>query len=78
MAEMIGTCYNASAQAPTGHEIHLNTTSKNIVQFKDQLLVEKSVVTVVYVREFNHSNYVTFPKLDNRSKDKIINSVIYN
>ena len=28
MAEMIGTCYNDSAQEPTGHEMNLNTTSK--------------------------------------------------
>ena len=78
MAAMIGKCYNAAAQAPTRYEMHLNTTSKQNVQFKDQLLVEKSVGTVVHVSECNHSNSVTFPKMDNISKDKRIHSVINN
>ena len=51
MAEMIVKCYNYAAQAPTRHEINLNTSSKQDIQFKDQLLVEKSVGTTVHISE---------------------------
>ena len=78
MAAMIGKCYNAAAHAPTGHEINLNTSSQQYIQFKDKLLVEKSVGTTVHVSECNHTNSVTFPKMDNISKYKRIHSVIYN
>ena len=75
---MLGECYSAAAKSFPENVNNVNNSTEQQLDTIDQILVKKSTGATVDLSECKHSNSVTLTKMDKRSQDKIIRSVVYH